>query len=66
MTITGVNYHWNFPPNIFHKTFFSCHTQKKAEMSFLRVNDLRLVCIVQIMMRIRRYILLKIFFHLKK
>ena len=36
----------NFPLNIVYNAFFSLHQRKKAEMSFLRVSDLLLVCVV--------------------
>ena len=36
----------NFPLNIVYNAFFSLHWRKKAEMSFLRVSDLLLVCVV--------------------
>ena len=36
----------NFPLNIMYNAFFSLHQRKKAEMSFLRVGDILLVCVV--------------------
>ena len=36
----------NFPLNIVYNAFLSLHQRKKAEMSFLRVSDLLLVCVV--------------------
>ena len=36
----------NFPHNIVYNAFFSLRQRKKAEMSFLRVSDLLLVCVV--------------------
>ena len=35
----------NFPHNIVYNAFFSLRQRKKAEMSFLRVSDLILVCV---------------------
>ena len=36
----------NFPLNIVYNAFISLHQRKKTEMSFLRVSDLLLVCVV--------------------
>ena len=36
----------NFPLNIVFNEFFSLHQRKKVGMSFLRVSDLLLVCVV--------------------
>ena len=36
----------NFPLNIVFNAFFSLHQRKKVGMSFLRVSDLLLVCVV--------------------
>ena len=36
----------NFPLNIVYNAFFSLHQRKNAEMSFLRVSDILLVCVV--------------------
>ena len=35
-----------FPLNIVYNAFFTLHQRKKAEISFLRVSDIRLVCVV--------------------
>ena len=36
----------NFPLNIVYNVFSSLHQRKKAEMAFLRVGELLLVCVV--------------------
>ena len=46
MTVTCDIIIQNFPLNIVYNAFFSLHQRKKKEMSFLRVSDLLLVCVV--------------------
>ena len=47
MTVTCDIIIRHFPLNIVCNAFFSLHQRKNAEMSFLSVSDLNLVCIVQ-------------------
>ena len=58
-------YHLEFPIQHCQQYIFLLSLKKKAEMSFLSVNDFFLVCIVKFLMRIRCYRLLKNMISLK-